>query len=445
MINTKYVSTGIGLLLIFLTACSGSMYNQGRSLVERGEYDRAIGLFYDEVRQHPASAEAWRELGIAYYKKGDLDKAEDALKQALNIASDARTNLYLGLIYERQDDPERAVAAYRAALSMKPARKTRDLLLARLEEMVRQKLQREVRMAIAGEQEIAVDTIPDNTIGVLDFENSQLPADMAPISKGLAEMVSLDLARVNSLRVVDRLKIDQIIKELKLSSTRYSDPAFSPRVGRLLGSRRLVTGALTGIGDEEVRLNGALVDAVDSAASFTEPSQKELTRFFELEKEFVFRLIDDMGITLTAAERDSIAKIPTESYLAFLAYSRGLEYRSRGLYKDAHREFNDAVSLDHNFQQAKAQQDALAFGPGTASGSAESFESYETNLSGLSDQEQPLGDLDGFQGATLNSAGFIRVPQQSGRFGRGPDLPPRPEPIINTGIVTIRGYINVEP
>ena len=83
MIHTKYVCVGMGLLLVFLSACSGSLYNKGRSLVEQGEYDRAIGLFYDEVRSHPASAEAWRELGIAYYKKGEINKAEGAVDRAL--------------------------------------------------------------------------------------------------------------------------------------------------------------------------------------------------------------------------------------------------------------------------------------------------------------------------------------------------------------------------
>jgi hypothetical protein len=62
--------------------------------------------------------------------------------------------------------------------------------------------------------------------------------------------------------------------------------------------------------------------------------------------------IDKLGIKLTKAERDSIAALPTESFLAFLMFSRGLEWFDKAEYQKAAREFNRAVEADPGFTEA---------------------------------------------------------------------------------------------
>ena len=59
------------LLSVFLlVGCSQSLFMQGQEFSERGDYDKAIGIFYDEIRANPDNAEAWRELGVAFFRKG---------------------------------------------------------------------------------------------------------------------------------------------------------------------------------------------------------------------------------------------------------------------------------------------------------------------------------------------------------------------------------------
>ena len=55
-----------------------------------------ISVFYNN--------EAWCELGVAFYKRNDITKAEDALQQANAIKPLARAYLYLGLINESRQD-----------------------------------------------------------------------------------------------------------------------------------------------------------------------------------------------------------------------------------------------------------------------------------------------------------------------------------------------------
>ena len=70
--------TSIVLVLVSLVfaGCSQSLYMQGRHHLQNQRYDPAIESFYQEISANPTNHEAWRELGVAYYEKGDLTKSE---------------------------------------------------------------------------------------------------------------------------------------------------------------------------------------------------------------------------------------------------------------------------------------------------------------------------------------------------------------------------------
>ena len=348
------------MVVLLAAGCSQSLYMQGRNLSEQGEYDQAIALLYDEIRANPESADAWRELGVAYYKKGELAKAEDALKQAQQIMPDARTNLYFGMIHEKRENWDAAVRAYSTALSLEPKRETRNLVQAHLDQMMAMKFRREAERVIADENNIKADTIPQNTVAVINFDGTTLPPELAPISLGLAEFTSTDLSKISSLRVIDRLKIDVLLNELQLGESKFVDPASAPRVGRMVGSRRIITGSVLSTGDNKIRLDGAIVSTTSSDTDLPPSTEGSLDDFFRVQKEFVFKVIDEMDVTLTAAERDAIMEIPTESYLAFMAYCRGLDFKQRGMPQAAELEFNQAVDADPGFGAAGRQAGSLA-------------------------------------------------------------------------------------
>ncbi|MBU2652423.1 MAG: tetratricopeptide repeat protein, partial [Bacteroidetes bacterium] len=342
----KRIPVLLAAAALLLAGCSQSLLKQGVSASEQGEYTRAVSLFYQEISANPQSVEAWTGLGKAFFELGNFEKSEDALHQANNIRPDAQATLYLGMIFEKRGDTDKAMEAYTQSLSLDPGGKTRNLIRAHLDYLVGQNIHKEVKNALANEEKIDVDSIPANTVAVADFDASKLSPEMAPIARGLAEFTAIDLAKVKQLRVVDRLKIDVIQQELALSASGMVDPSSAPRVGKLLGSRHLVTATVLGLGNDDVRLDGVVVNTADSSANRTETSEGQLQKVFALQKDFVFRVIDDLGITLTAEERDAIKQVPTESFLAFLAYSRGLEAQSEGRMNDAEAAYNQATAAD---------------------------------------------------------------------------------------------------
>lgn len=432
------------LACLMAAACSPSYYRQAQALARAGDHAAAVPLYYREIQATPASHAAWRELGVSFYDQGDFARAEEALKQAAGMRPDARTQLYLGLVLEQRDMPEAALRAYGNALGLEPGGETRDLLEARIATLTGILLQREVQKSLANERELAAVALPDSTVAVVEFAGSDLPADLAPLTKGLAELTAHDLGKIGSLRVVDRLKIDAIRKELSLSQSEFADPATAPRIGHLVGGRRIVTGTVLGIGDAAVRVDGAVVNTADKSVQTAEHAEGPLSGIIRVQKKFVFDVIEAMDIELTPAERAEIEKAPTENYLAFLAYCRGLELRDRNDLGGAQAEFRSAAAADRGFAQAAAQNREVSVLLSTGLGTNTDFGHFNSLLGAASARELATGTFGSFSSTMVTWNGFVPFGVDPGSLGQWTDSPPHTE-FQNTANVIIRGDLDVQP
>src|SRR5262245_47795726 len=96
-----------------------------------------------------------------------------------------------------------------------------------------------------------------STVAVMPF--SDLSSSSGTVGDAIRETVTSDLREVAGLRVIERAKIDQILAEQHLQSSRADlDPTSSVKVGRLLGASLMVTGAYQKVGPE-VRLTARFV------------------------------------------------------------------------------------------------------------------------------------------------------------------------------------------
>lgn len=433
------------LLACLLTAaCSPSYYRQAQGLARAGDHAAAVPLYYREIQVTPGSQQAWRELGVSLYEQGDFARAEEALKQAAGMQPDARTQLYLGLVFERQDKPEAALRAYGNALGLEPGGATGDLLEARVSTLTAIRMRQEAQRSLANERELAAATLSDSTVAVVEFAGHELPAELAPLTKGLAELTANDLGKVGSLRVVDRLKIDAIRKELALSQSEFADPATAPRIGHLVGGRRIITGTLLGLGDQAIRLDGAVVNTADQSVRSSEHAEGRLADLFRVQKKFVFDVIAAMDIVLTPAERTEIEKVPTENYLAFLAYCRGLDLRDRNDLGGAQAEFRTAAKADRGFAEAAAQNREVSVLLSTGLGANSDFGHFNALAGAASTGEVMAGGPAGFASTMVTWNGFVPFSVDPGSLGLGLAAPPHT--LFQSSIdVIIRGDLNVQP
>ena len=439
-----YIVLSLGITLL-LNGCAAGHYQQGRRLARAGDNAAAVASFYSEIETDPASGRAWRELGVSFYEQNELPRAEEALKQAAAIKPDARTHLYLGLVYEKQGDSERALRAYRVALGLDPGGETRDLLESRAQLLMHEQVMREAQTALATEQDLAVADIPANTVAVVAFDGSELPDELTPLAKGMAEFTAQDLGKIASLRLVDRLKINAIQQELNLSQSQMTDPATAPRLGRLVGGQRIVTGTLMGLGDESFRVTGAVVNSTDNSILTPEHTDGTVAEFFRVQKQFVFDIIASMDITLTPEERTAIEEVPTENFLALMAYCRGLEFRDHNQMAAANTEFQGAVAMDKGFNQAAAEgrsvSSLLSMGAGGAGSNLGQFSEKAGALSGDALSAVETGS---FQASIIGWNGFVPINLDLNYLGAFAGSPPHTTQLVDSSVI-IRGNLDVRP
>ena len=344
----------IGLLTAMLSSCVTSHYSLGVSHLNKNEYNEAIQSLEAAEQEKPDDYRIKRELGVAFFKMRQYDKAIAKLQEAKGInAKDGKTVFYLGLAYESKNMIGEAIDEYKNYRNVSRTGGFKNEISKRIKQLTNEKISKEIATAIADEENLNVTEIPDNTIAVLYFKNLSSARELDPLQKGLAQMLITDLSKVKQLTVIERIKLQRLLEELELGSTGFVDEKTAPRVGKLIGAKKLVTGAFTELSDEQLRIDASLAETATSKILEVDEVTGKLEALFDLEKKLALSIIYDLGIELTKEEQDAIQKIPTESLLAFIAYSKGLDFEDRGLFDLAEAAFQKAVAIDPNFQQAK--------------------------------------------------------------------------------------------
>lgn len=214
---------------------------------------------------------------------------------------------------------------------------------------------RTAKEAIAAESRLDVAKIPARSLAVLPFTVNERDTLLTPLGFGLAEFLSTDLAVSNRLVVVDRLRLDAILRELKLVDDGVTDPRGAPRVGRLIGARRLLMGSITTGRGDLVQLHARIIDVAAGTVEDEVTGEASLSRIIDAEKSLAFQLFERLGVTLSPAQRVAIEQRQTTQLAALVAFGRGSEADARGDVVGAMSAFAEATRLDASFTVARAR------------------------------------------------------------------------------------------
>jgi len=258
---------------------------------------------------------------------------------------------------------------------------------------------------LAGTQIIAISYF-DNTSGLEEYN---------PLSKGLADMLITDLSNVQSIRIVEREKLESLLKEIELGEGKFMDESTAQKLGKGLGAGYMLTGSYLIMG-ETMRIDARLVDVATGEVSMGEEITGEKNTFFKLEKELVQKLISALNLSLSSSEKRRIKKVQTESFDSFNAYSSALEALDNGNLEKSQEYLSKAVEIDDDFDIAWDKLDKIielldqleqSRGTGLTVHLVQQIE----RLAGLND-----GECNEF--ATLYSSLVNSVSKYSGRFNR---------------------------
>ena len=350
------LKTGVWALVIgvLFLGCATSAYHGGEKALRQGKYKEAIAAFQRAVRENPQNIEALRNLEIAYFKNKNYKMAIPILESVHKRApKDGVTLFYLGTSFEKSGQLKQAIQTYRQFTQLSRFSKMRKTVEAQLRLLMRKEIWQEVRQAVANEKSIGTAHVAPNSVAVLYFSNVMKIPELDPLQKGITDMIITDLSQVHSLQVVERARLQALMQEIGLGMTGLVNPATAPKVGKLLGVCSLVNGAFITLSGQKIQLEYGISRAADAQIEKNGKLSGSLKQIFKIEKNLVFDVIGDMGIQLSEKEREAIRKIPTENLMAFIAYSKALDYEDQGKFDLAKQQYQKAVNLDPQFEKAQ--------------------------------------------------------------------------------------------
>ncbi|MBI5647852.1 MAG: hypothetical protein HY962_13060 [Ignavibacteriae bacterium] len=330
-------------------------------------FDRSVDEFREEIARHeavldinPQNADALRDLGAIYVQTRQFAKAKDFLTRAARLkAADAKTRFFTGMLHELQNDPQAALAQYTSFADYSPLSPYRRLMQGRYETLIRETVRAQFRSLVTQELQLTDNDVTANTIAVFPLVFGAGDERYASLGKGLSELFIADLGNVSKLRLVERVRVRELSDELQLSRSAAIDQSTAPRLGRLLKAERIVTGVFSVSPDKAVQITVNAEDVLRRAPAAPFTRRDDLDKLFRLQKDAVFDLLTKLEISITPAERDRIARNPTNSVDAFLLYSIGLEKEDARDFIAARSYYQEALSLDRNFTLAATRAAAM--------------------------------------------------------------------------------------
>jgi TolB-like protein/Flp pilus assembly protein TadD len=189
--------------------------------------------------------------------------------------------------------------------------------------------------------EVAIESI-----AVLPFDNQNRDPNTEYLSDGVTEGIINSLSQLPHLKVMSRNSVFHYKgKEMDAQA-----------VAKELKVQAVLTGRVAQRGDG-LSISVELINAQDNSQIWGQQYNRKLADVFAVQEEIAKGISEKLRLKLSGAERQQLAKHPTENLKAFQYYLQGESYRQRGTREDlltATRYYEKAIQEDRNYALAYA-------------------------------------------------------------------------------------------
>lgn len=231
----------------------------GQTIVEGGGLEIGGGLPKRKTLT-PRQALQWRARvvalvpllreALAKYSGGEVRKAAERF-QALQAAypENAPAAYFLGQIAVERGDLLTAVRQWRRYARLAPEGARHRQVNRYLTALTNKLLDHEIKALTQGEENLRQSRVAPHTLAVMPFSLQRPLAGMNPrrqrrVGKALTALMMSDLKKAApGLRLLERVKVERLLEELRLNVAGLTDPARSAGVGRLLRAERMLVGS----------------------------------------------------------------------------------------------------------------------------------------------------------------------------------------------------------
>ncbi len=187
---------------------------------------------------------------------------------------------------------------------------------------------------------------PSPLVAVLALRNLSTTAKLDPMESGFAEVLQANLGALENVRLVERKKLYEILKEQKLTISGLVDPATVIKVGKLLGAERLIYGSFVQL-NGNLHLNIRLADTTTSKILAAETAHGLLDNFADLIEDVSLRLAADLSIPPQENAAQLVkAATPTRKLEAVIHFTAAEQLFYNGDYEESAKAYERAILID---------------------------------------------------------------------------------------------------
>ncbi|MGA2141288.1 MAG: CsgG/HfaB family protein [Brevinematales bacterium] len=166
-------------------------------------------------------------------------------------------------------------------------------------------------------------------LSVLYFDNTAKNPDIEWIGKGLADLLTTDIAQSADVIVVERQQLDKILEEQKLSLSGLADEHSAVEVGRLLNATKLVAGSYI-VQDSLIRIDAKIIDTTTGRLESVKAAG-DIGDIFAIEGRLSGLIYEKLILKKPSGSIGPAEAIGTSSPDAFRSYYQGVAYLDAGL------------------------------------------------------------------------------------------------------------------
>lgn len=190
-------------------------------------------------------------------------------------------------------------------------------------------------------------------IAIIYFDNSSDDKKLDQLKKGLADMLISDLSKVSMLDVVERARLEEILKEQKLNNSAKFDQETATKIGKLLGAEHIMTGSFFELMGR-LRIDSRLIDVETGRIIKSEGVDGPTGTFFDLEKSLVTKMVSGFEVELKPEEKEAMKdKAEKISYKSSLLFSESLDLIDKGDNHKAIEKLEKVLEENPDFLPAK--------------------------------------------------------------------------------------------
>ena len=207
-------------------------------------------------------------------------------------------------------------------------------------------------LGLLGMRPAQADTRP--RIAVLYFDNNTGDKALDVLQKGFADMMITDLSQLPEVVVVERDRLQALVKEIKLQRSRYFDRRTALKLGKGLGAQYAIAGSFASM-KPEVRIDARLLDVARGSVLLGATVVGKETELFGLEQRLVQKIARQLRVAFRPARKGG--QVPDLKTL--LDYSKGIALADQGKLRAASLRIAAVAKLAPKFRLARLRSSEL--------------------------------------------------------------------------------------